>query len=375
MPERLRIALLIDRFGRRFGGAEAYGVNVFEVLAQRHDVTVIAHDFEHTLPVKQITVSSSRRWPSWIRVWHFARVAARLTRDNYDVVHSHMNGGAGQIHVIHVVPIRHRRIFAKTWWQKMAVYLQPSNVAYLLLEAAAMRPKPGGCVVAVSPWLKDRIHEAYGTPLAVQTIVPGASFVAPDPLVRARVRNELRCAPTEVVCLLVARNPLRKGLAAVLCALERLPEHFRLIVVGAKPHIKDYVSVNHPGLVSRVSLVAPTPDLSPYYQAADVYVHPTLLDSFGLAPLEAMAHGLPVLMSGPQYCGFGRYVTHRHDAWVLTDPEDAGEIAQGLEQLMTDPVLRAKILTNSLKLVESLSWEQAAQKFEALYTESIEARR
>ena len=47
MPERLRIALLIDRFGRRFGGAEAYGVNLFEVLCQRHDVTVIAHDFEH----------------------------------------------------------------------------------------------------------------------------------------------------------------------------------------------------------------------------------------------------------------------------------------------------------------------------------------
>jgi len=42
---------------------------------------------------------------------------------------------------------------------------------------------------------------------------------------------------------------------------------------------------------------------------------------------------------------------------------------------MTDPSLRAKILTHSLKLVESLSWEQAAQKFEALYTESIEARR
>ncbi|MFZ4711259.1 MAG: glycosyltransferase family 1 protein, partial [Zwartia sp.] len=37
----MRIALLIDRFGRRFGGAEAYGVNLFEVLSQRHDVTVI----------------------------------------------------------------------------------------------------------------------------------------------------------------------------------------------------------------------------------------------------------------------------------------------------------------------------------------------
>ena len=375
MPERLRIALLIDRFGRRFGGAEAYGVNLFEVLSQRHDVTVIAHDFEHDLPVKEVRVTVNRKWPSWLRVWHFARQAKRLTRDKFDVVHSHMNGGAGHIHVIHVAPIRYRRLHGISAWRRCLVYLQPSNVAYLLLEAAAMRVKTGSRVVAVSHWLKERIHDSYGKQLVVDTIAPGAISVAVEPTVRMQIRATLSWAQDDIGCLLVARNPLRKGLATVLEALNQLPENFRLAVVGTQPEIKDYLRVNYPQLVARVNLIAPTSDVSPYYQAADVYVHPTLLESFGMAPLEAMAHGLPVIVSGPEFCGFGQYVTHRHDAWVLANPEDPREIAQGLHALTSDPVLRAHLLQHAAKLVDSLSWAAAAQTYEALYSESIEARR
>jgi glycosyltransferase involved in cell wall biosynthesis len=375
VPERLRIALLIDRFGRRFGGAEAYGVNLFGVLSQRHDVTVIAHDFEHDLPVKQMRVTVNRKWPSWLRVWHFARQAERLTRENFDVVHSHMNGGAGHIHVIHVAPIRYRRLNGMNAWQRFLVYLQPSNIMYLWLESAAMRVKTGSRVVAVSPWLKERLHDSYGKQLVVDTIAPGALSVTVDPAVRAQIRAALGWTSDEVGCLLVARNPLRKGLATVLEALSQLPENFRLAVVGTQPEIKDYLRVNYPKLVTRVNLIVPTSDVSPYYQAADIYVHPTLIDSFGMAPLEAMAHGLPVIVSGPEFCGFGQYVTHRHDAWVLTNPEDPREIARGLCALTSDPTLRAHLLHHGAKLVDSLSWAAAAQKYEALYAQSIEARR
>ena len=375
MPERLRIALLIDRFGRRFGGAEAYGVNLFEVLCQRHDVTVIAHDFEHDLPVKQIRVKVSRKWPSWVRVWHFARQAKRLTRDNFDVVHSHMNGGAGHIHVIHVAPIRYRRLSGISALRRFLVYLQPSNVVYLSLEAAAMRVKTGSRVVAVSRWLKERIHDAYGQQCIVDTIAPGATSVALDSVVRSQTRATLGWAQDDIGCLLVARNPLRKGLATVLEALSQLPDNFRLAVVGTQPDVTDYVRLNYPKLVARVNLIEPTPEVSPYYQAADVYVHPTLLDSFGMAPLEAMAHGLPVSVSGPEFCGFGHYVTHRQDAWVLNNPEDPSEIAEGLRALSTDQTLRTHLLSHAAELVGSLSWAAAAQKYEALYAESIEARR
>jgi UDP-glucose:(heptosyl)LPS alpha-1,3-glucosyltransferase len=336
---------------------------------------VIAHDFEHDLPVKQIRVTVSRKWPSWMRVWHFAREATRLTRENFDVVHSHMNGGAGHIHVIHVAPIRYRRLIGIGALRRLLVYFQPSNVAYLSLEAAAMRAKTGSRVVAVSHWLKERIHEAYGPQCIVETIPPGATSVAVDPVVRSQTRAALGWAQDDVGCLLVARNPLRKGLATVLEALSELPENFRLAVVGTQPEVTDYVRVNYPKLVARVNLIEPTPEVSPYYQAADVYVHPTLLDSFGLAPLEAMAHGLPVIVSGPEFCGFGQYVTHRHDAWVLNNPEDPSEIAEGLRALTSDQILREHLLCHAAKLVGSLSWAAAAQKYEALYAESIEARR
>ena len=375
MTERLRIALLIDRFGRKFGGAEAYGVDLFEVLAQRHDVTVIAHDFEDDLPVKRIKIGVTRSWPSWLRVWHFARQAKRLTRDGFDVVHSHMSGGAGHIHVIHVTPIRYRRLHGLAGWARLLVYLQPSNLVYLMLEAASLRPQRGTRVVAVSPWLKERLHDAYGEQLAIEVVAPGATRVPLDPVVRARIRAELGWAASDVGCLLVARNPMRKGLATVLMALRTLPKNFRLAVVGAESEVHDYLVARHPEMLARVSLIAPTSEVSSYYQAADIYVHATLMDSFAMAPLEAMAHGLPVVMSGPQHCGFGMYVTHLYDAWVLSNPEDAAEISEALYALGSEPELRAQLLNNSAKLVQSLSWAAAAKKYEALYAESIQERR
>ena len=376
VAERLRIAFLVDRFGQRFGGAEAYGVNLFEILCQRHDVTVIAHDFDHDLPVREIRVRQQRKvWPSWVRVWHFAWRARALTRSGFDIVHSHMDGGAGDIQVLHVTPYRYRRLHGKSWWQRALVWLQPRNLAYLLLEAASVSLRPDRKLVAVSPFLRDQLRAAYGAALPVEVVPPGANPVVCDPAVRERVRAQLGCNPGDKVALLVARNPLRKGLQAVLQAIERLPHDFRLAVVGAGPDVREYLARHFPGLQDRVSLIAPTPSVSPYYQAADVYVHPTLGDSFGMAPLEAMAHGLPVIVSCAKYCGFGEYVRHLHDAWILQDPQDAGEIVAGIAELCTNASTRARLLRHGAELVQSMSWRVVANKYEALYTESIAARR
>lgn len=375
MAERLRIALLVDRFGRRFGGAEAYGVNVFDILARRHDVTVIANDFDHDLPITEVRIRLSRRWPSWLRVWHFARQAAALTQSGFDIVHSHMDGPAGDIQVMHVNPYRYRRLAGRSAWQRLLVWMQLRNAVYLLLEAARMKPRAGRQIVAVSTLLRDRLRAAYGKDIPIVVIPPGADRVETDPAVRARVRGELGWTEADIGCLLVARNPLRKGLAAVLQALEQLPPHYRLAVVGADAGARAYLKAHHPDLFARVSLVAATAQVSPYYQAADVYVHPTLSDSFGMAPLEAMAHGLPVLVSGPQYCGFGHYVTHGHDAWVLQNPEDAAEIASGLQDICSSPDTRARLLRHGSELVQTLSWPVVAEKYEALYAASLASRR
>ncbi len=371
MPKRLRIALLTDYFGRRYGGAEAYVVNLFEILAQRHDVTVISHDFDHDLPVREIRIAMPALLPSWVRVWIFSMQARSLMRAGYDIVQSQMSGCVGDVEVIHVTPIRYRRLFGRSLFRRVLAWLQPSNIAYLLLEAASVRSSPGRHVVAVSPWLRDRLVDAYGPQLQIEVIPPGATPVEMDAANRQRVRAELGWTESNIGILLVARNPLRKGFAAVLEALTRLPEHFRLAVVGADPDVQEYMLHHHQALASRVSLIAPTASVTPYYQAADVYVHPTLMDSFGMAPLEAMAHGLPVIVSSAEYCGFGQYVTHMHDAWVLEDPKRPGEIAEAIYELGNNPELRAHLLSHSDALVKKLSWEQVAEQYEALYADCI----
>ena len=376
MAERLRIALITVRFGRKFGGAEAYATNLVEKLSLKHDVTVIAREFDHDLPIKEIPLAKLKIWPSWIRALHFAYRANKLTcpGSGYDVVHTHAMGPAGDISVFHVVPVKFRRFFQQSRWRGLLGCLLPRNIAYLLLEAASVRLRRGRQIVAVSPNLQDQLLMAYPQLVRIEMIPPGAQPVSVNQEIRARLRAQLGWTTTDVGCLLVARNPLRKGFAAVARALLALPAHYKLVVVGADIETRRYLQRKYPDLLERVTLIDPVSEVSPYYQCADIYVHPTLRDSFGMAPLEAMAHGLPVVLSAKQYCGFAAFVQHRHDAWVLDDPMDPDFIAEALLALNPQHTLGAHLVQQSVTLVETFSWDAIANRYEALYLASIHAR-
>lgn len=371
MAERLCIALVTERFGRKFGGAEAYAVNLFEILTKQHDVTVIASEFDHNLPVTEIYVKRLKGLPSWMRALHFAYCAKQLTSSGFDIVHSHAMGPAGDVHVIHVVPVKYRRFFMRSRWRGYLSYLEPHNIAHLWLESSSLRSVPGHQVVAVSPSVTKQLQAAYPALESIEMIPPGAHAQRLDPLLRLNIRHQLGWQDTDVVCLLVARNPLLKGLAVLLQALARLPEHYKLVVLGADAESKKYLFQHHSEVNARVRLLEPTSSVSAYYQSADICVHPTLLDSFAMAPLEAMAHGLPIILSAEQYCGFAAFVRHQHDAWVLQDPRDAKQLAEAIHGLGESPQLREMLVRQSEALVDFFSWETVAQRYETVYAKVL----
>ena len=375
VSKRLRIALLTERFGYQFGGAESYAVSLFRILSQRHEVTVFAREFDHDLPVRQHVVPIASWCPSWLRLWLFSKRCNQLTRTGFDIIHSHTNAGLANIQLMHVSPVRYRRFFNRTFVQKLLVWLRPVQLAYLWMESQAVKAAPGHILIAVAPLVSQQLKLAYGEDLAVEVLTPGAQTVLADEGVRQRVRAELGWGPQDIGCLLVARNPLRKGLAAVLRAMLLLPETFRLAVVGADPEVQEVLAAQFPDLGDRVRLISATPEVSPYYLSADVYVHPTLLDSFGMAPLEAMAHGLPVVLSGTAYCGFAQYVTHEQNAWVLSDPRDAEQIAMALRVLGLDAAVRKRLISQAALLVADFSWSAIAERYEALYAKSLASRK
>ncbi|MDH0685872.1 glycosyltransferase family 4 protein [Achromobacter animicus] len=368
---RLRIALLVDRFGNRFGGAEAYGVELMRVLGQRHDVTVVARDFDSDLPFDFLPVRFPAWLPSWTRVLHFAWRADRLTRGRFDIVHSHMNGWAGDIQVMHVTPVRYNHVTRVKPLQRLTAWLSPRLATYLTLEWLRVRKTPRRRVVAVSGLIMDQLHRSYGEQLSVDIIAPGVKLPAPDGNgARAALRARLGWDADTIGCLLVARNPLRKGLPALLDALALLPPQYKLLVVGADGPTRDRVRAAG-DVASRVTLIDPTPDVGQYFNAADIYAHPTLNDSYGMAPLEAMSHGLPVIVSSPVYCGFAQYLTAGTDALILSDPRDGAQLAQALESLGANPELRAALTTRGLEIARDQSWETVASRFEALYEQVL----
>ena len=95
--------------------------------------------------------------------------------------------------------------------------------------------------------------------------------------------------------------------------------------------------------------------LSALYESAAVLAFPSLYEGFGLPLLEAMAHGVPSVVSA-----IGALPGLADGAAVLVDPEDAGSIEAGLERLLADPELRAKLAAEGRRRAANYTWARAA---------------
>lgn len=113
----------------------------------------------------------------------------------------------------------------------------------------------------------------------------------------------------------------------------------------------------------------PYPVLRVFYARARAFLFPSLYEGFGLPPLEAMAHGTPVLTSNTS--SLPEIFSH---AALLVNPENVFDIARGIRQLLTEGVLREALVRRGRELVQRYSWERSAQQVRAVY-EAVAAGR
>lgn len=101
-----------------------------------------------------------------------------------------------------------------------------------------------------------------------------------------------------------------------------------------------------------------------FYDAAKVFVFPSLYEGFGLPPLEAMAHGTPVLTSNtssiPEVVG---------NAAVMVNPENVFEMMRALQRVLLDSDLREKMRQRGYEQVKKFSWDRSAAEVLAGYEE------
>jgi UDP-glucose:(heptosyl)LPS alpha-1,3-glucosyltransferase len=197
---------------------------------------------------------------------------------------------------------------------------------------------------------------------------------AQRPLRRAVARQDLGLKD-EVLFVMLAHNLLLKNANALLQAAARLLKAgrpIRVLIAGGKrpkPFIK---LADRLGIAQCVTFRDPLEDPTPYYAAADVFVHPTWYDPCSLVTLEASASALPVITT--RYNGASELMSDGREGYILDKPDDASSLAAMMEKLM-DGELRERMGTAGRELVSNHSFEQQTTEFLELYDEIVQKRK
>jgi UDP-glucose:(heptosyl)LPS alpha-1,3-glucosyltransferase len=176
---------------------------------------------------------------------------------------------------------------------------------------------------------------------------------------RSESRQRRGFREEDFVLLLIGNDWRNKGLPAILEAmstLARLP--IRLLAVGNDIGDSFRASSAKLPLSERCRSEPPSADVLDFYAAADVYVSPSLEDSFGLPVAEAMACGLPAITS--VCAGVADFVKDGVDGFVLREPRDARILSQLLETLYNDPALRQRVGEAASQTVQAWDWDRNA---------------
>jgi len=169
--------------------------------------------------------------------------------------------------------------------------------------------------------------------------------------------------------LFAGRIEARKNLTTLIKAFYQLKKsglNHKLAIIGGKGwkheevlHEIQRLNLQHevifPGYV-------PDEDLVKFYNAADLFVYPSLYEGFGLPPLEAMASGIPVITSNTS--SLPEVVD---DAGIMVDPLDVEALTEAMFKVLGDKNLQRKLAEKGLSRSKEFSWDKTAQKTWQVY--------
>jgi phosphatidyl-myo-inositol alpha-mannosyltransferase len=169
----------------------------------------------------------------------------------------------------------------------------------------------------------------------------------------------------------------QKGFPVAIAAFNRVladvPDAV-LIVIG-EGRDREALGLLTPSVRERVHLLGALPnrELPPYLAAGDVFVAAaTGQESFGIALVEAMAAGLPVVAT--DIPGYREVVTDGIEG-LLVAPRDPEALAAGLVRALTDPDLAVRLGQAGRERARSFDWSIVVERLEELYRRAIEAPR
>lgn len=375
----MKLAIVRQRYDA-FGGAERFIASAAPELDRAGvKLTVISREW---------TVNSgSGRWiycnPFYLgRIWRdrgFARAACRqIANEDFDLVQAHeriaccdiFRAGDG-VHA-HWLELRAAVLNGpRRWWQRFS----PFHRHLLAAEKALFASKRLRAVICNSRMVKNEIKQRFGLPDArLHVIYNGVDLVRFIPSVKANRSERLASigVPQNAkIVLFVGSGFERKGVPALLDAFARLQrDQIFLLIVGKDRRENKYRErARKLGIETRVRWLGPQPDVQQWYGCADVFVLPTLYDPFPNAALEAMACGVPIVVSSQ--CGAAEIVRDGWNGFIVTNPWQVDSLVEKIDAVLDSAV---PLDVNARKTAETFDMRSMARQLAELYRSLLDGR-
>ncbi len=222
-------------------------------------------------------------------------------------------------------------------------------------------------VIAVSKEARDSYIERQG--ISPEKVVIIHNFVdtgiVPSEEDVAEIRRELGINKDSFVIGFLGRLDWRKGLKTIIDAAHEIRGGKFLIVGDGEARDEFKVEIRKKGLDQYFILTGLRQDVAALLKAMDIFIFPTEYESFGIAVIEAMAAGKPVIASdlGPL-----REIITDGENGILIPPKDPYSLRSGIERLMRDTGLMRQLGENGKRTVnEKFSLKKGIKKIEGIY--------
>jgi glycosyltransferase involved in cell wall biosynthesis len=173
------------------------------------------------------------------------------------------------------------------------------------------------------------------------------------------LRAQWGVSPDTLVVAVVGRIAPEKNLELAVRAFHairaRQPDA-RLLLVGDGP-ARARLAARHPELI--FAGVRMGEDLAAHYAAADLFLFPSLTETFGNVTTEALASGLPVVAF--DYAAAAEWVVSGHNGWLAPPGDEAAFIDAAL-RVAGDPGLRRQLAANARAGVLDADWDAIARR-------------